>query len=318
MNPKLEKLIQENNASELAKEMEKIYQENQAHKENIITLINDSLTYTSKSLLPLKVLYELFFNRSGPKFGFFSLLKEKIIEKNDKSLIDSIITLQFFPPKELIISAIRKRNISMMEYLMLEDKFYLSNSDKYSIHTFTYSQPNAQMTEKVEALLSQINYPFKFEDEGLYQLLSFVIHSNNPEYINRLKNKFNVNFQNIKQSVENIFSLVLTQGFLDTSTLNQCFFIEELIKIEKSSEIISLQYFTQLILNKKDKSLFSDVLDYLLNKKLLTEESLLNVKNYLSATEKEEYFSYYDIRKEQQELNKRISSTILNSQKIKL
>jgi 2-hydroxy-3-keto-5-methylthiopentenyl-1-phosphate phosphatase len=301
MNTKLQEIIKTHNIGLIRKELQKQWEE------KLITtdeLLPELLNYAHISFAPLKALY----NEGATEDCFVKDVAKWIVENNQQVLINSFLSQQLCTVMDLLKAALTHENLSMIDYLLNDDNFYLSPEKKLVLHIESYRHTDMNFINQFEKVLFKGDYELDdkiISHQGKVSLLTNIFLSGNTENVEKLHHQFGINLD-ARHTVEEAYKSALVHGFLHNFASTQEKVLSFIINIPKClvSDFIINTYtqhmFSTSVANKDEK--LSYVLFHLIEKGFTTLEGFKEMVR-IKSDQKEKFLIHYDIFSEKEKLN---------------
>lgn len=293
-------------------------------KERINEFIQDWLSFEKPPFDFIKAMFNIS-NEQSVKF--FDLLVEEIIKQKRLELITPFLTFQIKTPMSFIYKAIDNEQITVLDYLIHDDAFFIPHSKNNEIYTYIWSKSNADFAYQAEKLLFDNSMtPSKkmFENkEFLEKLMCSIIASNHFEYVLFIEKKMDFKFE--EKNIENYDSdweiNLKNKSFYYLEPKTQSDFLNLFMKMDKNRDKLRIlrKYFVLKNHNKAkpvDNEVFLEVFDNLIQMNTL---KLDECKKYLDVCDYKNFFQDYETYSEKRKLNQEIKQSVkYNEKKLKI
>lgn len=283
-----------------------------ALEEAIDTLLDES----KKSNKYLKVLSE-FISVNRP--SLINILYTKLIEREDKELIQKTLLFQLTNVQQFIEVCAYKDNEKMLIFFFEDEDFYLKPHERENLLRSSYSYTNDKYLKLIHDYVLDFA-PLKIDTRYSSRYFEHILLSGNVEYFDYLKTKLGIDFyteKNRHESLDNTFKRTMyTDEFLSHSAQKQISLIEYASPLLTTSAILC--YLDKASQYNVNQDVLSEVLDYFLEKKTIEIRDIDTQDLYALPSYLDYYQNIYLKQKEAKHLDSYIKDSPITKNKIKI
>lgn len=289
-------------------------------RQRIVEFVNDWLKF---DMPPFDFIKAICNTTPEYSYQFTHELVIEIIKQEKVELIAPLLTFQINSVTEFIHKAMQHHKLNILDYIINEDAFFISDNKKNEIYLSLWSEQDTHFVYQAEKLLSDNHLtPSKNIFKSTHyveRVISSIITSNQFEYVSFIEAKMSFKFEdknlsNYDSAWENNLK---NKSFYYINPKIQSDFLNLFMKMDKGRDPLKIlrKYFILKNHNKAkpvDNEVFLEVFDNLIQMKALELEEC---QKYLDVCDYKNFFTDYEAYSERKKLNQNIEEVAKSSDK---